>query len=132
MIFSFLFAEILSTLRASFAEKGLSVVLPWNDQWLRAPPHLAQAQRPDSTVKPLDVTWMDDLALLVEADRPSDLVDKVVAVASATVTECIQATLLPNLAAGKTETVLSLQGPGSRKLKSEIFQGHRPDSAAGV
>ena len=126
MIFSFLFAEILSTLRASFAEKGLSVVLPWNDQWLRAPPHLAQAQRPDSTVKPLDVTWMDDLALLVEADRPSDLVDKVVAVASATVTECIQATLLPNLAAGKTETVLSLQGPGSRKLKSEIFRGTDP------
>ena len=108
MVFSFLFSEILSSLRSRLEARGLRAVLPWSDQWLKASPQQTQAVSPDSEVRPLDITWMDDLALLVEADKPTDLPAKVVEVASATVTECIQATLLPNLASGKSEAVLSL------------------------
>ena len=126
MIFSFLFSEILASLRKRFDAQGLRITLPWNDAWLCASPQAIRETSPDCEAKPVDITWMDDLALLVESTQPDELPDKVVAVASATVTECVQATLLPNLAAGKTEAVVSVQGRGAHKVKKDIFRGTDP------
>ncbi|CAE7190193.1 unnamed protein product, partial [Symbiodinium necroappetens] len=127
MIFSFLFAELLKNLRSRFASEGLSSSLPWDDKWLCAGPEIVSADTagPDS-VRPVDVTWMDDLALLVEDPRPSVLLDKITRVATATLDECMKATLVPNLAAGKTECVAAFYGPGSKKVATETFRGSDP------
>ena len=126
MVFSFLFAEILASLRRQFDQAGLRLTLPWNQNWLCAPPRQTDIDSPDADVRPVDITWMDDLALLVTAERSEDLPSRVAAVASATITECVQATLLPNLAQGKTEAVLSLRGPRSSAVRAEIFRGSDP------
>ncbi|CAE7635292.1 unnamed protein product, partial [Symbiodinium necroappetens] len=127
LIFSFLFAELLAVLRKRFSEAGLSSALPWNDAWLRAGPEAPAASGPADVARPIDVTWMDDLALLVEDPHPDKLLDKVVAVATATLDECMKATLVPNLTEGKTECVLALCGPGSKKIAAQVFRGSSPD-----
>ena len=126
MVFSFLFAEILHSLRRQFAHAGLRLTLPWQDDWLCAEPQADGVSGNQHDACPVDVTWMDDLALLVTADRAEDLPLKVAAVATATITECVQATLLPNLAQGKTEAVLSLRGPGSKAVRASVFRGSDP------
>ncbi|CAE7891072.1 unnamed protein product [Symbiodinium necroappetens] len=127
LIFSFLFAELLQTLRRRFEKDGLSSALPWNDRWLGAGPEAAVASDATDVARPIDVTWMDDLALLVEDSRPEGLLDKVAAVATATLDECMKATLVPNLAVGKTECVVALYGPGSKKTAAETFRGSSPE-----
>ena len=37
--------------------------------------------------------------------------------------------MIPNLARGKTEAVMSLVGPGSRKVRKEVYTGHEPSLA---
>ena len=125
MLFSFLFSSILKRLRCRFAEEGISVRLPWPEDW-----GIEQALN-DTTglagnTRPVDITWMDDLALLVMSDTADDLVDKARRVATVTINECVRASLLPNLAAGKTEAVISLYGARSKKLAAEIFRGSEP------
>ncbi|OLQ13240.1 hypothetical protein AK812_SmicGene2774 [Symbiodinium microadriaticum] len=125
MIFSFLFAEILHKLRVRFDERGLSVVLPWQPEWMFAEPGTCEP-RPDSQVSPVDITWMDDLALLVHGDTPASLVENVRSIARETLEECVRATLVPNLAAGKTEGVLVLVGKGAKKIGAELFRHSEP------
>ena len=127
LIFSFLFAELLKVLRQRFARDGLSCALPWNEQWLGAGPEATTTSSSADVARPIDVTWMDDLALLVEDSQPEGLLDKVAAVATATLDECMKATLAPNLTEGKTECVVALYGPGSRKTAATIFRGSSPD-----
>ena len=127
LIFSFLFAELLAVLRKRFSETGLSSALPWNEAWLRAGPAASAESGPADVVRPVDATWMDDLALLIEDPHPDKLLDKVVEVATATLDECMKATLVPNLTEGKTECVLALCGPGSKKLATQVFRGSSPD-----
>ena len=125
MLFSFLFAEILRRLKQRFARANLSLALPWRQDWMCAPPGQSSSSTADAQVRPIDVTWMDDLALLV-TDDPEALIAKTRAVASAVIAECVQATLLPNLAEGKTEAAVDLRGPKSRRLRASIFRGMQP------
>ena len=126
MFFSFLFAEILRRLKQRFARANLSLALPWRQDWMCAPPGQSSSSTADAQVRPIDVTWMDDLALLVTDDDPEALIAKTRAVASAVIAECVQATLLPNLAEGKTEAAVDLRGPKSRRLRASIFGGMQP------
>ena len=54
-------------------------------------------------VSPLDVTWMDDLAVLLWATGPEQMIEALRTAATVTIDSCVQALLLPNLKAGKTE-----------------------------
>ncbi|CAE7213307.1 unnamed protein product [Symbiodinium sp. CCMP2592] len=126
VLFSMLFASILTNLRTAFREAGLSVSIPWSDDLLCAAPGTPLPDQEGETARPIDVTWMDDLALLVTSDTAEDLPRRAILVATATITECIKATLLPNLAAGKTEAVLCLYGKNSRRTAATVFQGGEP------
>ena len=124
MLFTFLFAEVSKRLRNTLRDAGIRVELPWHPEWLLAPP--GSGPIGDSTASPLDVTWMDDLAVLLWADGPEQLVEALRTAATATLDSCIQALLLPNLKAGKTEALLHLVGPHSRQLREQIFAGAEP------
>ena len=126
LVFSFLFSRILHALRDRFATDGVSFQLPWHPAWLCAGPEAERHTPADTQAAPLDVTWMDDLALLVAAKSPDTLMERVVSVATNTISECIRATLLPNLAKGKTEAVVCLRGKGAKRLASSVFRGADP------
>ncbi|CAE7199321.1 unnamed protein product [Symbiodinium necroappetens] len=126
MVFSFLFSELLHKLRDRFKKANLSVALPWDPSWLCASPESVEQRSASCAERPIDITWMDDLALLVQGDTPEQLVGKVRAVATATIEECISATLVPNLGAGKTERIVSLVGRGAKRVGLDIFQGAEP------
>ena len=69
---------------------------------------------------PMDVTWMDDLALLFRSYTASGLLSGVRHMASVLLDEYVRATLMPTLGRRRTETVLTLVGPGSRKAQMPV------------
>ena len=69
----------------------------------------------------LGPTWMDDLAVCLQADRPESLVNKTSFVTGALLDLCTYHCLKPNLAKGKTEIQLTFRGPGSRRHKVAHF-----------
>ena len=95
IIFSFLFAAVLRKVREALVSKGFQVWLPWSDSWHRN--LQVDSNRGDDALAPIDVSWMDDLALLLTAGSTAELVEAVRG------TECLRAMLHPNLDPGKTE-----------------------------
>ena len=129
MLFTFLFAEVSKMLRTKLQEAGLRVELPWHPEWLLVAPD--NGPDSNSSASPLDVTWMDDLAVLLWADGPrqmieSDLIEALRTAATVTIDSCVQAPLLPNHKAGKTEALLHLIGPESRRLREAVFSCSEP------
>ena len=121
--FSFLFASVLRRIRDAMLHSGYEVRLPWGDSWFRT---LCPEEQPDEHLAPIDVSWMDDLALLLSASTPEALIEAARGSASALVDECLKALLHPNLDPGKTEAILSLVGKGSRKLRTDLFRDSEP------
>ena len=115
---------MLGRLREAFAREHISVVLPWEDSWFLAQPQDEPCA--SGTRRPIDVTWMDDLAVLLEDEEASGLIEKLRKAARMTLDQCLQAILLPNLKAGKAEALLTLVGRRSRKLAQEVFRGKEP------
>ncbi|CAE7243279.1 unnamed protein product [Symbiodinium sp. CCMP2592] len=75
VVFSFLFAAVLRRLRQALLDAGVSVLLPWHANWEG---HLQpQQQQPDDTLAPIDVSWMDDLALLIWSHTAEGLITDV-------------------------------------------------------
>lgn len=75
------------------------------------------------------IAWVDDIAVPLVATTPQSLMDKIAAATEvmACVTERYGMRL--NFKAAKTEAIANLRGPGSAKLKRELYiqgQGHLP------
>ena len=126
IVFSFLFASVLKKVRAAMITAGYHVWLPWSDSWHRT---LNPEGVPDQQLAPIDVSWMDDLALMLSAATPEALVEAVKGASSALIDECLQALLHPNLAPGKSEAILALVGKNSRKIRAELFRSSDPSLA---
>ena len=124
MLFSFLFAEVLHRIRRAIAEHGLACNLGWHPAWR----HSLGSDLPPQTEGPgpIDVSWMDDLALLSSSKSAEGTVSATQHIASILLDECLHALLMPNLSKGKTEAIVSLVGPGSRRLKQELFVDSDP------
>ncbi|CAE7673842.1 unnamed protein product [Symbiodinium sp. CCMP2456] len=129
LVFTFLFAEISKRIREHLSRAGVSAELPWNPSWLCN----AEARPTEATATscPVDVTWMDDLSVLLHASTPHALIERLKIAATATLDECIQAVLLPNLRAGKTEAVVTLVGHGALRLSKTVFAGAEPSLPLG-
>ncbi|CAE7212042.1 perA, partial [Symbiodinium necroappetens] len=82
-----------------FVPRG--VQLPWHATWFRsicAPDDIGS-----DSLAPVDVSWMDDLALLLSAPTPGAVVAAVGGATATLLDECLKALLHPNLDPGKTE-----------------------------
>ena len=120
IVFSFLFSAVPRQVRRVLLERGYEVRLPWCAEWFR---ELGRAHGPSSdTLAPIDVSWMDDLALLISANSAPELLSAVSGAAAALLDECLRAMLHPNLDPGKTEALVSLTGKQSRTLRSQLFR----------
>ena len=124
IVFSFLFSAVLHKVRNAIVARGYSVHLPWHASWFRS---LCRGDAvSDTTLAPVDVSWMDDLALLLTAASPSLLVDTVSGATAVLLDECLKALLHPNLDPGKTEALLTFAGRGSRKIRGTCFETRTP------
>ena len=124
IVFSFLFSAVLHKVRNTLVARGYGVQLPCHASWFRS---LCRGDAvSDTTLAPVDVSWMDDLALLLTAASPSSLVDTVSGATAVLLDECLKALLHPNLDPGKTEALLTFAGCGSRKIRGELFRPKDP------
>ena len=122
LVFSFVFARVLKQVRQEAATAGSLTTLPWS------PTMLCSVQvfsgDPEESLQILDCTWMDDSAFVLCHQDAGSLVDNLQHTSGHLLDSCLGRALLPNLDQGKTEAILSLQGKGSRKLRTDLF---RPD-----
>ena len=65
--------------------------------------------------------WMDDLAICIQADTPSNLESKIGYTCGALIDLCHNHAMTPNLKPGKTEILMAVQGRGSRSIKKKYF-----------
>ncbi|CAE7242191.1 unnamed protein product [Symbiodinium sp. CCMP2592] len=119
VVFSFLFSSVLRRVRDAILAEDISVSLPWHPSWAR---DLEATHPPAGELAPIDVSWMDDLALLIWDTCPHRLLDSVRKAAEILLDECVKALLYPNLDPGKTEAIVSLVGKDSRKLRAQLFR----------
>ena len=66
-------------------------------------------------------TWMDDLAVCLEAESPEHLVHKTGVVSGKLLELCIEHCMTPNLTKNKTEVLFSFKGHKSRKHKCDFY-----------
>ena len=119
LVFSFLFAKVLSQLRAALLKTGSIASIPWDPVMLhRLTPFEGE---PSATISLSDATWMDDLALMLKARKADDLVTVLRQGATSLIDACLERALVPNLAKGKTEAILSVRSAGSRAVRKNIF-----------
>ena len=120
LIFSYVFSQVLHQVRRTVDDKiGLST-LPWHPDMMNQIFEVSVA--PVENIPLLDCTWMDDAALVVNGKSPTDLIERLGHIAGALLDGCLGRALLPNLDRGKTEAVVSLTGPGSRKARACLFR----------
>ena len=68
------FLPSLGRVRAAILDAGISVSLPWRPLW---PRRLEASDPATSDLAPIDVSWMDDLVLLIWDSCPKNLVASV-------------------------------------------------------
>ena len=111
-IFGYLWARVLREIESQCISMGL-----------RDPFHGFQADMGVS--RPfLGPCWMDDLAVPVAGKTATAAVNKAGVLAGLLLDKCASFAMSPNLAAGKTEILLSLRGPGSRSHRLRFLGAH--------
>ena len=120
--FNFIFTRILRSMQSELEDAGLIFELQWSGCKTIFPAQVdsvAQAQL-------LEAVWADDLALVVQAQRASELLPRVRAVLKCIVDRCLSHALEPNLKAGKTEVLVALRGPGSVAERRLVYADKEP------
>jgi len=125
LIFGYIFARMLESMRTAMIEAGIWDPRPWTLGAERSSV-LCDGYIPSDIPSNLEVCWADDLALALQADTASGLVERVQATGSFLLRWVKQFGMSPNLSRGKRETLLHLRGPGSRKIKLELFSPEDP------
>ena len=124
LLFSFLFSEVLARIRARLSDLDLQCRFAWHEAW--SGQLSSDCSGLGATQSPVDVTWMDDCALLYFSASAAAVLEGTRRIAAIMLDECIRAILTPNLGPGKSETVVSLQGKGARALRIQAFAGNGP------
>ena len=124
LVFSFVFARVLHQVRREVADITALTELPWHPAMQDSVWPVEGT--PSDVLSVLDCTWMDDAAFVLKHTKAQTLLSHLGQAAGALLDSCLGRALLPNLDRGKTEAIVSLQGPGSRKLRADIFRADQP------
>ena len=120
IIFSFAWARLLHGLQDELSARGILDDYRSAAQWTPFDPYgCIQGEG----IPFLGPTWMDDLSLAVSGSTGSEAESRIGQAASCLLERCANFGMTPNLAKGKTEILLSVRRPGSRKLRMRYFGG---------
>ena len=126
VVFSYVWAVVLRKLQHFMRDNGLLSSFPHL-------PHLQffsdSSQNIDGNEEFIGPTWMDDLAVCIEADTSAEVVRKTGVMTGKLLELCIEHCMTPNLCKNKTEALFSFRGPGSRRYK-KLFYG--PDASGSL
>ena len=116
VLFYFVFAAVLREVRERASKVGLLSSVAWCGAMannLTPVPACASSE----SLPVHDVTWMDDLSLLLQFPDAASVLPGLSAVAGILVDCCLSRGLTPNLDKGKTEALVFLSGAGSRRVR---------------
>ena len=126
LVFSYLFACVLSDLKAHLHDAGILTCLPWDAAFQGEVQPISTPSSADTALPVMDVTWMDDLSLMVRTSRAVDLPGVTSRAAAALIDQCLDRGLVPNLDKSKTEIIMSPVGAGSRQVRATAFRDKDP------
>ena len=116
MLYAFLMTRFLECLRQEFIQAQLHTQLPV--KWIPAG-HLQPGDMPAQDL--LQASWVDDLVLLLKHEDPLQLVAQTRQAISITQDVAASFALQLNFSRDKTSVLLSLKGPKSRQLWSQLL-----------
>ena len=126
--FYFLFSWVLNAVTTTLKHEGWLQPVPWDESMVD---NFFPVASPCSSCWPSDVTWMDDLCLLLRFDSPQLCVRGTSFAAGLLVDVCLRHGMEPNLGPGKTECILQLRGQGSRALRRDVHSRTPPSLPLG-
>eukprot|EP00439_Symbiodinium_sp_Y106_P020570 s2823_g2.t1 len=126
LVFSYLFACVLSDLKAHLQDAGILTCLPWDVTFQGEVQPISTLDSAATDLPVMDVTWMDDLSLMIRTRRAGDLPGVTSRAAAALIDHCLSRGLVPNLDKGKTEVIMSPVGAGSRQVRAAAFRDKDP------
>ena len=125
VVFAFVYSRILEHMRFALEEEGFQTFRHTTlDDGLRSlePCEVQVNEAPHLC----DITWADDLAVILQHGDPQELLRRTKLTAGVLLDLCWRRGLLPNLKKGKTEAIVKLKGPNSKKLRLQIFGDPEP------
>ena len=125
VLFYFVFSAVLQELRTRAAAAGLLAKIVWCDEMFDNPLPVPLSV-PTSLLPVHDVTWMDDLSLLLQFPDASSVLDGVSCISGILIDCCLSRGLMPNLDRGKTEALVSLAGTGARHVRASCLSDAHP------
>ena len=139
LMFSYLFASVLSRVKDSLLSEGIDVSLPWHDA-MRGSSLPVDGDPSSAGVRLTDCTWMDDMCLMVSTKSACDLFPALRFAAETLLDLCLGHGMTPNLDKGKSEAIAMVHGAGSRldgsiclaaslQLSVRLSCGVEPESA---
>ena len=122
-IFNLLMSSVLSTIRMRLRSAGLMFEVPWPTCM---PATSATICREDGTyfMEGLDVSYVDDVALMIQAAQAADLAAKVSRATAVVIDAFAEHGLVVNMQPGKTEAIMCWRGRGSRGARQKVVVEH--------
>ena len=117
LVYNFVFARVLRSMKNQLIEEGLIFALHWGGSPSLFPERCAGEMQTEV----LEAAWADDLALLARADRADELQPKLQRLVAIVFDKCLSYGLTPNLEKGKTEIICSLRGRGSTLARKKLY-----------
>lgn len=114
VIWQLCFSRYLHRVDDVLASLGVQCQLPWN----HCP---GFGSSPGDATLPLGtVVWADDAAFLGSTETADQAIPQLRIVAEVALTELLKMGMQPNMGCGKTEAILHLTGPGSRRVRQYV------------
>ena len=119
LLYGFLMARFIHALREQMLEFGLAT--PMELQWIPGSPvHEGEIE----TQQLIEACWVDDLVLLLQANQPEVLVQKIQAAARITQDLAVSFGLALNYGPDKTAVLAAFRGPHAKQVLSQILDGN--------
>eukprot|EP00435_Cladocopium_sp_Y103_P061506 s86_g23.t1 len=116
-IFSFAWSQVLHKVEKFMVERELHVDFQGHEFL----PLFGRQGHTEQRYTFLGPNWMDDLALVVQADTSDQLVSHIGCLTGYLLDVCAQHCMTPNLSRGKTEIALTFRGKGSRRARTAFY-----------
>eukprot|EP00973_Karenia_brevis_P041248 5707776-Karenia_brevis.AAC.1 len=117
-IFNMVYAKVLGIIRQRLTDLGIILKvarLPGAAPW-----HCANKQATTTETPVVDITFVDDEAIIITASRPTSLKINISKVVQVVVEVFEDFAMHVNFKRGKTEALVCFRGPGTKKCKASI------------
>ena len=128
ILFSYVFADVLASVKETMDGCSSRHMLPWQEDMRRSVCQIVPST-PEQLLSLHESTWMDDLCLAAAFPSSGDLVPAFEKIAGRLLDCCLAKGMMPNLQCNKTEVLLHVSGAGSRGVRRSLLSDRDPSLA---